>query len=111
MEGRQKLKRKEALGEEFKYYISSEIHKEIIRIENLLQDYRNWFANSEYVKVTKSLKVHHIKLLKSEEIVWRQRSRVMWLNARDRNTNIFQGKVAQRNKTNNIKRLGDSNGV
>jgi hypothetical protein len=44
-----------------------------------------------------------------EEIIWRQRSRAVWLKDGDRNTKFFFAKAAQRKKVNEIKKLKDQN--
>lgn len=48
--------------------------------------------------------------LKIEEIMWLQRSRVLWLQQGDRNTNFFHQTVNGRRKRNTISRLHDTNG-
>jgi hypothetical protein len=50
------------------------------------------------------------ELLEKEEIRWRQRSRVNWLQAGDRNTSYFHRKATWRAKKNNIAKLLDQNG-
>ena len=50
-------------------------------------------------------------LMEKEEIFWRQRSRVSWLSAGDRNTKFFHACASQRKRTNQINGLRDENGV
>lgn len=45
------------------------------------------------------------ELYHREEIMWRQRSRVLWLKEGDRNTRFFQQKATQRKKKNKISTL------
>jgi hypothetical protein len=49
--------------------------------------------------------------LKQEEVLWRQRSRAVWLKDGDKNTKFFHGKASQRKKTNAIKKLKDEDGI
>ncbi|KAK6126675.1 hypothetical protein DH2020_039583 [Rehmannia glutinosa] len=47
---------------------------------------------------------------KLEEIMWHQRSRMLWLKVGDRNTRFFHQKVSQRRKRNTIERIKNSKG-
>ncbi|CAM8995263.1 unnamed protein product [Rhodiola kirilowii] len=49
--------------------------------------------------------------LSREEIMWQQRSRVLWLKAGDNNTSFFHRKATGRRKMNNISQLRGSDGV
>jgi hypothetical protein len=46
-----------------------------------------------------------VELLDQEEIMWRQRSRVQWLAAGDKNTRFFHFRASQRRKKNRIAEL------
>ncbi|XP_074277216.1 uncharacterized protein LOC141600859 [Silene latifolia] len=50
------------------------------------------------------------KLLRQEEVFWRQRSRALWLKEGDRNTKYFHRKAGQRKKKNHIAKLIDDEG-
>ena len=49
-------------------------------------------------------------LLHRAEVHWRQRSRMVWLVVRDKNTKFFHQQAIQRRRTNKIVGLSNSNG-
>ncbi|KAL4296847.1 hypothetical protein GQ457_12G013350 [Hibiscus cannabinus] len=51
------------------------------------------------------------KVLDTEERYWRQRSRVQWLKAGDRNTTFFHARANGRRKKNMVKGITDKEGV
>ena len=51
------------------------------------------------------------ELLHREELMWRQRSRALWLREGDKNTKYFQCKASWRRKRNTISKLKDEEGV
>lgn len=52
-----------------------------------------------------------VELYHREELMWRQRSRIEWLSAGDRNTKFFHLRASIRRKKNMIKALSNSLGV
>lgn len=52
-----------------------------------------------------------VELYHREELMWRQRARLEWLSAGDRNTRFFHLRASQRRKRNMIKALANSLGV
>jgi hypothetical protein len=50
-------------------------------------------------------------LLEQEEVMWRQRSRVQWLAAGDKNTRFFHLRASQRRRKKHITELVSSNGT
>ena len=75
--------------------------------------YRLWYSmpsaqrQMEICKVSKELD----ELLLKEEMMWRQRSRSLWLREGDKNTKYFQRKASWRRKKNTISKLKDEEGV
>ncbi|KAJ4824103.1 hypothetical protein Tsubulata_034299 [Turnera subulata] len=51
------------------------------------------------------------RLLEQEEVFWKQRSRVLWLEDGDRNTAYFHRRASQIRKANQLKGLRDEGGV
>ena len=61
-------------------------------------------------------KIKHLEsvmegLLEREEIFWKQRSRIDWLQVGDRNTKFFHSKATARKRKNFVANLLDDNGV
>ncbi|XP_074302306.1 uncharacterized protein LOC141633799 [Silene latifolia] len=50
------------------------------------------------------------KLLRQEEMFWRQRSRALWLKDGDKNTKFFHRRASQRKQKNHISKLVDDEG-
>ncbi|CAJ2638124.1 unnamed protein product [Trifolium pratense] len=99
------------LDKVFEDYQISNVRKEIKSIEEELKEFNAWAANPEEITRYKDREKRHGELLQIEEIIWRQRSRAVWLKEGDKNTKFFHGKASQRKKVNNIKKLKDSHGV
>ncbi|KAL6188703.1 hypothetical protein ACLB2K_040094 [Fragaria x ananassa] len=59
----------------------------------------------------KALNTKLQELLSAEETIWIQRSKSLWLKARDRNTAFFHRRASNRKQRNTIKGLNNSNGV
>jgi hypothetical protein len=49
-------------------------------------------------------------LLEQEEVMWRQRSRVQWLAAGDKNTQFFHLRASQRRRKNKVTELAKEDG-
>uniref|UniRef100_A0A803PEK7 Reverse transcriptase domain-containing protein n=1 Tax=Cannabis sativa TaxID=3483 RepID=A0A803PEK7_CANSA len=65
---------------------------------------RAWAKNTNHSTQSHSL-------LYKDEIYWKQRARVRWLKAGDRNTKFFHRHASSRRKSNKIKYLKDDEGV
>ncbi|KAK2404541.1 hypothetical protein QL285_053869 [Trifolium repens] len=106
-----KLGSMKRLEKVFEDYQISNVRKELKSIEEELKEFNAWAATPEEILRYKDRERRHGELLHTEEIIWRQRSRAVWLKEGDRNTKFFHGKASQRKKVNQIKKLKDSQGV
>lgn len=88
-----------------------QIKKDIKRIENLHNDHSLWSGLAEDIHRYKLPESQHAEFLKTQETMWRQRSRALWLKDGNKNTKFFHGKASQRNKVNQIKKIKDGSGV
>lgn len=79
------------------------LKKEIRRLQNVN-------ATAEVLSRLSSHKKELDDLWKQEELYWRARSRVKWLNNGDRNSKFFHSSTLQRRMTNKIGRIKDGNG-
>jgi hypothetical protein len=79
------------------------LHKELERMQ---QDPQRLGPSYAELKVVERIR----ELNHREELMWRQRSRVMWLAAGDRNTRFFHLRASKRRKRNRIQRLKKSDG-
>jgi hypothetical protein len=80
-------------------------------IQELANTTSMWSESEENVRRYRDMERKHAELLKSEETIWRQRSRAVWLKDGDKNTKFFHGKANQRRKNNEIKKIKDEDGV
>ena len=87
------------------------VRKEIKRLKKELEDLRADPAriapSHNELKINQNL----IEVYHREEVMWRQRSRIEWLTAGDRNTKFFHLRASIRRKKNMIKALQNSLGV
>lgn len=106
-----KIEAMQSLDYAFKEYRTSEIRKELLVIENKLNNHTLWDSSPENISKFRELETKHADLLKTEETMWRQRSRATWLKEGDKNSKFFHAKAKQRGKINSIKKLKDERGV
>lgn len=70
-----KIEAMQSLDYAFKEYRTSEIRKELLEIENKLNNHTLWDSSLENIAKFRELETKHADLLKTEETMWRQRSR------------------------------------
>lgn len=83
------------------------IKKDISKLERMLKDNSMWSKSAEDIRRFKEAEKQHAELLKTQETMWRQQSRAVWLRDGDKNNKFFHIKASQRNKVNEIKKLKD----
>ena len=86
------------------------VSRTIAKLQNKLE----WLEKQPFSpKLSTSLKTTRIELncwLEKEDEMWRQRSRINWLQSGDRNTRFFHEKASARYKKNLIEGLLDAEG-
>jgi hypothetical protein len=58
----------------------------------------------------KKTKMEMETLLEQEELIWRQRSKAIWLKEGDRNTKFFHASAKQRHQKNHLEKIKDEEG-
>ncbi|XP_058774618.1 uncharacterized protein LOC131648901 [Vicia villosa] len=106
-----RIRAMQELQHEFESMRTNTIRKEILRLEKLIKEDKRWSGDSREIQQFKAIERQRDWLLKTEETLWRQRSRVVWLMDDDKNTKFFHCKADQRRKTKQIRRLKDEEGI
>lgn len=101
----------QGLNNDFQEYRVSEVKKGISRLENQLKEAHLWDGSPDNIIKFKELEKEHGELLQVEEVIWRQKSRAVWLKDGDKNTKFFHGKENQRRKINEISKMKDEHGI
>jgi hypothetical protein len=86
------------------------VNKEIKALKDRMGRLQNgdYFRNQTEIE---SIKVRLDEILLREEIMWRQRSRVVWLKEGEQNTSFFHRKASGRAKKNKISKLRRADGT
>ncbi|KAK7267907.1 hypothetical protein RIF29_20588 [Crotalaria pallida] len=80
------------------------LRREILKVEQALSGNDCWEADATSLNRFTELKEKHASLLQEEEMMWRQRSRALWLQHGDKNSKFFHRKASQRREINSIKK-------
>lgn len=75
-------------------------------LERLRSDYQRLGPSHEEIKIVDRI----VELNHCEEVMWKQRSRVTWLNEGDRNTRFFHLRASQHRRRNKISKLKMADG-
>ncbi|CAM9001934.1 unnamed protein product [Rhodiola kirilowii] len=87
------------------------VKKRIERLKLKLEKIRRSPRTEENCRMEDELSAEIDEWLAREEMLWRQRSRVEWLNHGDKNTKYFHARATQRKKKNHIARIRNKNDV
>ena len=84
------------------------ISRELAKSRSQLEELMSMNADRQEIRnITDKMN----ELIYQEEMMWLQRSRILWLEEGDRNTKYFQSKAVWRARKNKIRELTDSIGV
>lgn len=80
----------------------SSIMEDISQIQDTIQNLR---YDNEILEKEKSLLVSYHDIINKEEMLWRQRSRSIWLQEGDHNTRFFHLTILKHRSTKNISKV------
>jgi hypothetical protein len=86
------------------------VQKEIKRLRDLLPHAHERANQSGSSLEVRAIEKELHELYEREEIMYRQRSRIDWLKAGDKNTRYFQNRASHRRRKNTIRELRGSDG-
>lgn len=87
------------------------IRREMKTLKKKLEDLRNDPSRLGPDHSERKINERLVELYHREELLWRQRSRIEWLTAGDKNTKFFHLRASMRRKKNMIKALMNSLGI
>ncbi len=84
---------------------------EIVRTRKELLRVQHETSNEDNFKAVEALSSRLEELIQRDEIMWRQRSRALWLEEGDNNTKFFHARASQRRKYNSVRQLKKEDGT
>ncbi|KAF7831272.1 ribonuclease H [Senna tora] len=103
----EKIKHVSSAFQEANFYNTSSIRKKIKHLEESITILKHLDLTDAVKLKIQNAQAELDNLLKNEEILWRQRSRAIWLKEGDLNTKFFHRKASQRKRRNMIFRIRD----
>jgi hypothetical protein len=87
------------------------IQFQIRSLQKELGELRNVSGRNGPGEREKEITMRLAQLLEQEEVMWKQRSRIQWLAAGDKNTCFFHLRASQRRKKNKVSELQREDGT
>jgi hypothetical protein len=100
-----RLKRISGSMQSWSHNVFGSVRKEIKRLRDQLAQARVAANNSGDLQEVRAVERELHEIYEREEIMYRQRSRLEWLKAGDKNTRYFQNRASHRRRKNTIQAL------